>query len=214
MSTKYSSNTEKLQNAGLLLNQILANAEIEKSLLEFGISKDHVLALKTLYDQTTALFEKQKKEYGEQYESTKLFNQLRSESEAQYNKTLKLARITFRNNSIAASSLLLDGERKENFLDWYNQTTTFYNGLLANEELQKKLSQFGYTDKKLASEKEQIAKTYEAYVAQNKETGEAVKATEERDKKFDELNQQISDLRTVVKIALESKTELKKAIGI
>ncbi|MEM7342821.1 MAG: hypothetical protein AAF485_01135 [Chloroflexota bacterium] len=69
-----------------------------------------------------------------------------------YSKTLKAARIAFREDLEAQTALLLRGRRQQTLSGWLEQTTTFYKTLLANETWLSLLSRFGYTREIVANE--------------------------------------------------------------
>jgi hypothetical protein len=70
-----------------------------------------------LYEILQELINKQKKEYGEQYEATEATQKAWEEANNAYIKTLKVARIALENNTKAANELMLYGERKASISD-------------------------------------------------------------------------------------------------
>ena len=197
----------------VMIENALADAEIKEKVAAFGYSENKLVQAKTLYQEVTELYNKQKKEYGEQIEATKEQKYAYDETNKAYMKSLKVARVAFQNNAKAAS-LLIDGQRKQSLSGYVEQANAFYTNLLNDPELLGIMAEFGCTIEKLKAEHELVRKLIVKVEAHAKETGEAQTATEKRDKKIDELDSWLSDFKKIVKVAFEDDRQKLEKLGI
>lgn len=159
------------------------------------------------------LTQKQKKEYGEQYAKTSEFDQKREAINKVYKKDLALARILLKNDVKAATTLEFNGKRKKAYGSWYEQVSNFYKQLLENTEFLSKMQPVGLTEDKIKEVDAELVAVEQLKKEQKKEMGEAQKATEIRDKAFDELYPQYSELIEFAKVLLEDE-QLLESMGI
>ena len=204
----------RLNQAGLLINNALANPAIIKELNAYNFHEECFLNLKEQFEKVISLTEKQKKEYGDQFQATAAVEEARAVADNAYKKSLKIARIAFRNHPAAASALLLDGNRKASVSGFLEQSRTFYNNLLADDKMVAEMANYNCNREKLTAEKEQVARVSAAFENQQKERGEALQATKERDAVLDQFEQQVADLVTICKIAFEERPDVLTALGI
>jgi len=213
MKTKMSI-ADKLLNYGILINNAITDVEIANALTTYGYNSEKLNRGKSLLEELDVLVKKQIREYGEQFEATDNVNNLWKTANHNYMKTLKIARIVFKQNQVAHTALLLGGLRKISLSGWLHQAQTFYRNLEENADFQASLAQYSYTSEKLASEKALIDDLENAKNAQAKEKGEAQQATLDRDKKLDELDEWISEFTVIAKIALEDNPQWLEKLGI
>ena len=87
----------------------------------------------------------------------------------------------------------------------------FYDNLLSEPDFIDKLSEFGYSTEKIATEFDMIKQVVDSNNKQEKEKGEAIESTKERDAKLDELDEWISTYQMIAKMVFEdSKDNLIK----
>lgn len=211
-------NNEKL-NEWILSSQVmiensLSDDEIKKCLSSFGYSESKLLEGKKLYEETLDLINKQKKEYGEQFEASEELQKAWDKANQTYIRSLKVSRVAFQNNIKAQSSMMLNGSRKPSISGWLEQATAFYSNLSNDEGMILEMSKFGYDKKKIDDEYTQVNDVIQKNLKQKKETGEAQEATELRDRKIDELDRWVQDYRAIVKIALEGNPQKLEKLGI
>ncbi len=159
------------------------------------------------------LTQKQKKEYGEQYAKTNELEEKRAEINKIYKKDLALARIFFKTDVQAATTLEFSGKRKIAYSGWHKQVSNFYAQLLANSTFLTKMQSVGVTEEKINSITQQLNAVETLKKEQKKEMGEAQKATEIRDNAFDELYPHYSELIELAKVLIEDK-QLLESLGV
>ncbi|MDY3324490.1 hypothetical protein PG637_02240 [Riemerella anatipestifer] len=157
--------------------------------------------------------QQQKKEYSEQYEETQKLEEKRKEIDDKYKSHLALCRILFKKNVKAVSALELSGKRKIAFSSWYQQVSNFYTQLLQTPEFLNKIQTIGVQETDLNNVKSLLSEVFTLKESQKKETAEAQKATETRDKAFDELYPKYADLIAYAKVVLSNEQHLE-SMGI
>jgi len=205
---------ERLNQYDLMISNALEDADIAAKLAIYLYTQERILEGKGKLDVTKELNERQRKEYGEQYEASEEVGKARKAVEKSYMDSLEIARIAFRANTSARTALCLEGRRKETLGAWLDQVTAFYNGVLGNPDWIAAMGNFGYTAEKLQTEKALVDAVLAARHKQKIETGEAQAATEERDAKMEEIDDWIADFRKIAVIALKDNPQWLEKLGI
>ena len=100
-------------------------------------------------------------------------------------KHLKVARVTMEDNVVLTKSLMLNGRRKHTYTGWLEQASMFYGNGLDSPEALTALLEYNITKNKMKAGQALVKQTAAALKTQLKELGEAQRATEQRDKAFD-----------------------------
>lgn len=204
---------ERLLAAQVAIDGALASAEIRAALALFGYNEARLQAGRALYEATEALVAHQRREYGEQYGASQSAQVAWDKADETYIRTLKIARVAFKGNSLAEGALLLRGSRRETLSGWLQQATTFYSNLLAAPDLLAAMEGFGFSRAKLDGEAALVAAVRDANAAHQREKGEAQDATRQRDAKLDELDEWISDFKVIARAALMENPQLLESLG-
>ena len=229
--------SEKLASAGTLIDNSLTDPEILAKISEMGYDEAALNEGKQLKDEANTLHLQQIKEYGEQFGATQaLHDALDAASEAYMNAVI-VARIAFKNDVAAQSTLQITGPRSLTVNGLLDQAEVFYSNLLANPEMQtpmqnydiirehpgygpKRISddlnneKYGYVETKLQEEQAMMEAARQAYLVQYKEKGDAQAATKARDAKLDKLNTWVYDFKTIARIALKDEPQKLERLGI
>ena len=126
---------------------------------------------------------------------------------------LKIARIAFENDKAARQALLLDGPRKKRISDWLDQTRNFYNNLLRSPDFLAVMASYNYPQAKLAAEGAVVQEVQTKHELQNKEGGEAQKATKLRDAKLAALDKWVATYKKVAEVALAASPQDLEQLG-
>ena len=187
--------------------------EILPELETVGLSKgslDDYLADITNLEQ---LSQQQIKEYGEQYAETDKFNAKRAEIDNLYARHRNLAKIIFKNDRQANTTLGIDAGRKQAFAAWYQQVSNFYAQLLANADFKTKAEAVNIKDADITAMQTALQEVSALKESQKKELGEAQKATETRDAAIDMLYPKYTELIAFAKVLFPDNQTLEK-LGI
>ena len=184
-------------------------SELETVGLSTG-SLDDYLADITNLEQ---LSQQQIKEYGEQYAETDKFNAKRAEIDSLYARHRNLAKIIFKNDRQANTTLGIDAGRKQAFAAWYQQVSNFYAQLLANADFKTKAEAVNIKDADITAMQTALQEVSALKESQKKELGEAQKATETRDAAIDMLYPKYTELIAFAKVLFPDNQTLEK-LGI
>lgn len=200
----------------LAVNTALNNAnhpEIEPLLTKRGYNPDSIATAKPMVANLETLHQKQKLEYGEQYEATQTYNKDWDKLNAIYAEHVELARIIFDNDLNNYIQLGLKGKRKQSFSGYMQQAKLFYVNALKDPNVTKKLAQKGIELSELKETQLLIEQVETEKYKQNKETGEAQQATKDRDEAYDSLTEWYSEFKRTAIVALSSKPQLGVILG-
>ena len=136
---------QQLLDAELAINNTLASPTILAAVGTYGYTAIRMQTAKALFQEALELTEKQKKEYGDQYEATAGVQRAWDEAAVAYAASLKIARIAFRGNNAARNALGLEGIRKQSLSGWLSEARRFYNNMLRDAELMAAMEIFNYT---------------------------------------------------------------------
>lgn len=205
---------EQLLMTQTVFNSALANPEILQVLSGFNFSEKRLNEGLQLYTEVSALSQKQQMEYNEQYEASRKFTEAADLADEKYMFNLKLARVVFKNNSKAQDDLKMNGHRKESFTGWYNDAVVFYNSLINNQEYLSAMNTYGVQLETLKTEYNSLQQLLNLNNSYLKEKGEAVESTRLRDEQIDKLNDYMSDLIKICKLAFAKRPEVLKQLGL
>ena len=208
------SKEEILHQAGLRINNSLGDDEIKNAVAGLGYTEEKLNQGKTLLNDSLNLYETQLKEYGDMDAAQDKLKTIRKGAYGNYITHLTIARIAFKNDVQAISTLELSGTRATTLSGWLSQARNFYNSLLASEEWKLAMAGYGQTQAKLVESLENVEGVARAAENVKKEMGDAQNATQERDMKFEELTEWLGDYDQIAEIALAGKPQLLEKIGI
>jgi hypothetical protein len=200
-----------LQDASTLIENALSLPEIAAVLAVYGYDEVRLEEGRRLWREADALAKKQLMEHGGKREASQELGKSWENAHAAYMKTLKVARVAFGDEARAITALGLYGPRKQTISGWLEQASILYTNLEGDPALAARLARFGYSDAKLAAEAALVAEVRAKSLAQTQGTGAAQTATAARDKKLRELDNWISEFRTICRVAFyENPQELEK----
>ncbi len=110
--------------------------------------------------------------------------------------------------------LIIDGSMPRAYVSWLEIVKKFYTEMLADTELQTKISSLKVTADDLNAADALLAELEAARADYLREKGESQDATEQKDSVFAELDDWMSEFYAVARIALEDKIQLLEALGV
>lgn len=204
---------QQLLDAELAINNTLASPTILAAVGTYGYTAIRMQTAKALFQEALELTEKQKKEYGDQYEATAGVQRAWDEAAVAYAASLKIARIAFRGNNAARNALGLEGIRKQSLSGWLSEARRFYNNMLRDAELMAAMETFNYTEAKFEAEAALVEAVAAASELQHRERGVAQETTKLRDEKLDALMQWLADFKAIAEIALADSPQQLEQLG-
>ncbi len=204
---------ERLLAASVAINNALADADIQDTLALFGYDQAKLNAGLALLAQAEAEVNRQKVEYGEQYQASQTLETAWEAANGPYSRTLAVARVAFKGNPQADAALMLSGIRKQSLSGWLEQAGALYGNLLAQPELLAGLSGFGYDLAKVTTEYDLVQAVREANLAQEAEKGDAQQSTKDRDAAMRALDRWLADFKQIAMAALVARPQQLEKLG-
>ena len=181
---------------------------------EFGYTSDRLDEGNAILNEAVTQYSNHIKEDGEQQAATKELTQVIEEANKLYIPLLKVARITFKDDTNRIIKLELQGKRKRSQSGWLAQTKLFYTNLLADEEAVAKMADYGRTKEKLEEAYLMVQKAEDKLAIRKKEMGEAQDAKKVRDKAVDHLQAWYTDYIAIAKVAMAGQPQYLEMLGI
>ncbi len=187
--------------------------EILAELGTVGITETHLDDYLTEISNLEQLSQQQIREYGEQYAATDLFNKKREAIDATFVRHRNLAKIIFKGDRQANTTLGIDDGRKQAYAAWYQQVNNFYSQILANPDFKTKAATVNIDDAAIAAQQAALHEVSALKESQKKELGEAQRATDTRDAALDLLYPKYTQLVAFAKVLFPNDQTLEK-LGI
>ncbi len=205
---------EILFKAGIMINNSLGDEQVKNAVAGFGYPEEKLNEGATLLSESASLVEVQKKEGAEVSAAQKELENVRKQGHTVYMDMLGIARIVFKRDVQATATLELNGRRATTISGWLKQVLGFYHALLANESWKTGMAVYGQTEEKLTAAMELAENVSAKAELVKKEMGDAQNATQERDLKFEELIDWLTDYEAIARIALADSPQLLEKLGI
>ncbi|MDQ0477430.1 hypothetical protein [Chryseobacterium sp. MDT2-18] len=187
--------------------------EILSELATVGITETQLDDYLTNIANLEQLSQQQKMEYGEQYAETDKFNLKREEIDAAFTRHRNLAKIIFKGDRQANTTLGIDAGRKQAYAAWFQQVSNFYAQLLANPTFKAKAASVNIDDVTITAQQTALVEISALKESQKKELGEAQRATDIRDTALDLLYPKYTQLVAFAKVLFRDDQTLEK-LGI
>ncbi len=187
--------------------------EILSELETVGITEAQLTAYLQEVEQLEILNQSQQKEYGEQYNATDAFDKKMAEIDELFTRHRNLAKIAFKKNRQAYTTLGIDEPKKRAYAAWVQQVKNFYAQILANADFKTIAAGINIKDAVITAQQNALVELSNLKESQKKESGEAQKATEIRDHAVDALYPKYSDLVEYAKVLFKDNQTLEK-LGI
>lgn len=193
----------------------LGAVDIMDVLTNYGYSTEILTGVKTsilteLKDAATS----KNKEYNDQYLATDAVTQLRKQFNTTYTKHVALLKIALIDDPVRLKTLAAAGCRLKSFSDWLEQAEMFYDGLVNDTLAQSELIKLNTTIEEITGMKTKLTELKKAKMNQSKEKGEAQRATELRDKKFDNMESWYTRFEGIARIAFADTPQKLEILGI
>lgn len=205
---------KRMLDAQVAVDNANSDEEIKSYVVKFGYDGPRLAVGKALLDETRSLHQKQQKEYGDQYQAKDDLDELRYEANKEYMRYVKIARIALNSEHALYLKLGLIGNRKSALPNWLGQAKQFYINSLSDTIVLEKMTEFGVEQNMLEAGNKLVDAVEKANADLKKEMGEAQQATQERDQALEVLEEWVSNLKAIARIALEDKPQLLEKLGV
>lgn len=164
--------------------------------------------------QVQQLNETQKTEYGEAYHATRVFNEHRNLLHDDYIEHVEVSRVVFKRDIEAQTALGLIGRRRKTQSEYIMQGLQFYRNAQSKEAFKTALAAKGISGTDLEQGQLAFEQLQQYMAAQQKENGEAQKATNDRDEALDAFEDWMSDFRKTARASLRRFPQLMEQLGM
>ncbi len=205
---------ERLSKYELMLNVALNDEEAKTLLAAYGYTEPVNQEGKGLFDKAYVLNQTQKKEYGEKFGATEVYQKARLSAYEMYIEFAELTRRAYKRDKPVLNELDLVGERERTHGQLLVQMDHFYDIVMADANKLQKLARFAITVERLQAGHGLVETMKKTYQDQHKETSEAQRATRDRDEAMDVLDDWMSDFIVVAPMAFKKQPEFLERMGI
>ncbi|NIM81503.1 MAG: hypothetical protein GTO20_22170 [Candidatus Aminicenantes bacterium] len=206
--------SERLVSAKLSLTNALADDYILSQLSLLGLDETRLNEGMGLYQTAEQLYQKQKREYGEQYEATKAVEALWQEARKEVNMYVTVANLMLDDSPSLRNMLGLHESRKFSLPNWITWAKVFCINAMQSTEVMEKFAGFSVTMEKLQAALQKVEQLESANAKQEAEKGEAQQATRDRDAAFVELDKFMYMFNKIARAVLVDKPEYLEKLGI
>lgn len=210
----YEPHEELLREYGAVIDIALSDNKVLTPLTGYGYDEPRILAGKDIFTRTQDAYWNQVRAYDRQYNATLLFNSAWDKAKDEYNRLVTVARVAFKNDTVATKELHLYGRRGRTFGRWMHQAYLFLNGVLDNPAHIAAFTGFNVTGEQLGAALATVDAAKKADQEQEKAKGEAQDATDIRDQLFKELKEWIKDFRNIARLALTDNPQQLEKFGV
>jgi len=213
MSKQNPTQTEKLEEARIAIENAESNPEISEPLSENGYDADKINEGKEILNETRRLFEQKETEVDETKESKTIRDNKLDILHEIYKKHRTKAKVVFRKEPVILSQLEIDGRIPTKYINYIEIVRKFYSVLLADESLQQRMLILKVTPENLSQANTQLSEVEQAQADYIREIGETQQATDAKDDAFETLDEWMYDFKVVARIALADKPQLLEVLG-
>ena len=203
-----------LERYRIALENVESQSEIAKIMTEFGYDSTVIAQGKELFTAIRQAYDLNVKEDDETSLAYRNFSEKRNLLEDIYSLHRKKAKVIFRKDLETMKRLSLDGSVPRAYISWLETAKKFYSEVLADTEVQTKLSRLKVTVEDLNAVNTLISELEIARTEYIKEKGESQDSTKQKDASFAKIDDWMSEFYAVARIALEDNIQLLEALGI
>lgn len=188
---------------------------ISTRIAPFGYTAEKMDSLKALYDETEALFAKQKQETAEWRNASDAFSKAKEKAMTDFKSIRNKLKFFYPSTSPEAASLELYRDDFSRYADFVTGAKYFYQTILASPDIMARMLPFDYTEESISTSAEEVNNLDALKEARERESGDAQFTTKERNSKLDELEEACNELTRLAKLIFEdNEAQYLEKLGI
>ncbi len=192
---------KRLVAANTLIEAVLTSPDLQARMAAFGYDHSRMVQGQTLRRTAHTLYQQARAHEGAQRAAAATRNANREQAHAFYMRHVVTARLAFKGNADAQTSLDLNA-RKRTQSGWLVQAQLFYANLLADTTFLAHMAEYGVGQAQLEAVQAQVATVAAAMVQRSQARTAALESTRARDRAFRALDSWMSGFMTMSRIAL------------
>ena len=193
---------DQLDQIEHVLVTALADPVIARLLLEFGYDPERIASGMVLRREVMELRDALRQGLKERNLNLDQVNRAYERANPVYLRSLRIARVAFREHPKVATLLKLHGERNRSIAGWLEQTEAFFYHLTREDGLGMTLAAYGCGPEKIAAANQLQKNVRDLRQKLLRDLGEPSQVTEKRDRREIQLDAWMADFRSVAKVAL------------
>jgi hypothetical protein len=198
----------------MALTNALAQEDIKAALAELGFTEARLNEGLALYQAADTLYQKQKREYTDQYLASEALQQAWDEAQIAFRKYATAAKLALMEQATLKNSIGLHSGRKFTLPEWITLTRTFYGTALQSPAILERFAVYAVTVEKLQAGLQLVDKVEELKGKREIEKAEAQQVTRDRDEAFAQLDRYMYQFTKVARVVLDDKPKHLEKIGI
>jgi len=202
---------ERLERHRVMLYNAKNTSTITKRMASFGYNGNKMLKGITLLDDVLQAQSTKDIQYGAQKSATDALNTEWNTFKKTYNEHVALARIAFKEDNGAYSTLNLDESRQATIGAWLTQAASFYQQLSAYAT---DIARFDISPEDIQAAQAKIQALKNLRDTQMQRKGEAQDATEQRNETMKALDEWMTEFRQIARIAMKDNPQLLETLGM
>jgi len=214
MSTKRKfSEAESLETYRLTMANAETHPGIAEKLANLGYDSETLSVGKKLLEETRGMYDTSKVDKHHLAAVYKTFSEKRELLNEPYLLHKKLARVAFRKEKPIIEKLAIKPRIPSTYVKWIEAVKSFYNGAVANPDIQDKFARFNISADELNVGLAKIKEVEEARNELMKKKADSQSATKEKQETFDTTFDWMRDFYAVAKIAFTEQPQLLEAFS-
>lgn len=207
------SETQLIQNYGVLFNNAKVESVLAGTLAEYGYDSATIQQGEALYNTLIEKYNANKTESAEETTAYAVFDAALETTLATYSIDRKKAKIIFKDQPDVLKNLHIKGIAPVRNAALIDTMRLFYETLNTNTQLLNALQRLKITADHVNQQLTNIANTQNAYAAYIQGKGESQQATQDKNKAFDAVTKWVSEFYAVAKIALDDQPQLLESVA-
>lgn len=210
---KRTSETQLIQNYGVLFSNINKDTVLATELAEYGYDTATIQQGEALYNTLIEKYNTNKTESAEETTVYAVFDSTLENTQAIYSTDRKKAKIVFKDQPDVLKNLQHKGIAPVRNAALIDTMRLFYETLNTNTELLNAMQRLKLNAAHVTQQLTNITQTQQAYADYIREKGESQQATQDKNKAFDAVTKWVSEFYAVAKIALEDQPQLLESVA-
>jgi hypothetical protein len=204
----------RLTEAQVAIANVLASPDLQDALAMYGYTAERIAEGETLCGAAKERYQHKITAYGGLRSAFDALGAAERQAQEIYTRHIKIARVALEDDRGALQALHLAGRRKLSRAGWLVQARHFYAAALADQAIVRKLAEFSITPRMLEEGARQVETVADRHAAQRQQRGVAQDATRARNAALAELDNWMSDFKTIARVALKDRPQLLEQIGV
>src|SRR5690606_10091201 len=210
---KRTSETQLIQNYGVLFSNIKKDTVLAAELAEYGYDTTTIQQGEALYNTLIEKYNANKTESAEETTAYAVFDAVLESTLAIYSTDRKKAKIVFKDQPDVLKNLHVNGIAPVRNAALIDTMRLFYETLNTNTQLLNALQRLKITADHVNQQLTNIANTQNAYAAYIQVKVEGQQATQDKAKAVDAVTKWVSEFYAVAKIALDDQPQLLERVA-